>query len=89
MAKSKTLKKGKSSTGETVYLTIKSRSSFDQEKIKVVFLVKTSKKIIYQSSSVVYDSLCESYTYKQARKQAEIFFEDACTDSKIVQLRLF
>ena len=87
MIKSKTIKKQKNSDNETVYLTIKTRTGFECEIIKCVVLVKTSKKIIYQSPTVIY----KSKEYIQARKQAELFFEDSVLleNSKLVQLRLF
>ena len=85
MHKSKTIQKAKNSKNETVYLTIKTRTGFHAKNCKCVVLVKTSKQIIYQSRTCVF----EGYDYFIALDTAQIFFDDATGSNKLVQLPLF
>ena len=77
----------KNKNGETVYLTIKTRTGFHAENCKCVVLVKTSKQIIFQSRTVILDD----WRYEAALEKAMIFFDDATssTDSKLIQIPLF
>ena len=86
MHKSKTIQKAKNQKGETVYIAVKTRTGFDSDIVKCVILVKTSKKIHFQSRTVILDS----WRYELELERAQIFFDDATSkEPNLKQLPLF